>query len=329
MSLIYDSLKQQESQQNQESNLSISSVVAHPVTSAKPNKIKIIVAGSLLVVGSSIGSYVFFNGTGNDSATVDTQLNVISTDITESELTTNNIVNSPVLVAINSELTSLQVKSVAKSEVKVVTKTEVKAVTKPEVKSVTKPEVKAVTKPEVKSVTKPEVKAVVKPEVKSVAKPEVKSITKPAVAQVPKQTKPKESVSDSLRNDRTSPNYVHDVKNLVLQINLAVQVRNSVVVEQALQELEGLAGSNSLVFHRMNAYWLLRQEKHAEAAMAYQQLLFLKPDDLEANINLGFIEVTQGNANRALDRMNKMQDLYPDSTKVEEFLVLIRARNGR
>ena len=95
-----------------------------------------------------------------------------------------------------------------------------------------------------------------------------------------------------------------------------------------MNQLETLSGSESVIYQRMNAYTALKDHRYQEAATSYQKLLNQQPEDLEANMNLVIVLSEMGEKQTAKQQLSRLDNLYPESSRVKKYKKLIQAKYG-
>ena len=98
--------------------------------------------------------------------------------------------------------------------------------------------------------------------------------------------------------------------------------------DEAAGVLEALRaeGLNPLAHSRLLGYLSLRAGRLDEARRAYTQVLSRLPDDREASINLALVELGQGHAGEAGQRLRKLAEQRPDDNRVRALLAQARSQ---
>lgn len=128
--------------------------------------------------------------------------------------------------------------------------------------------------------------------------------------------------------EKNSIDYFIAVKRKVSEIKQSVNFKNFKAAHMGLNQLETLSGSESVIFQRMNAYTALKGKRYQEAATSYQKLLNQQPDDLEANMNLVIVLSEMGEKQSAKRQLSRLDNLYPESSRVKQYKKQIQAKYG-
>ena len=100
------------------------------------------------------------------------------------------------------------------------------------------------------------------------------------------------------------------------------------VINQKMAKLESQLTPDNLMLLRMKAYWLQKQGETEQALSAYHSILVLHPDDMQASLNIILLQLTMGFDQRALRRLDDLEDIYPDSVQVVRFKRQVMAHHG-
>jgi len=155
----------------------------------------------------------------------------------------------------------------------------------------------------------------------------VKRIMPPANQQNATAQVSKSSISTS-GSPQNSMRYLMAVKAKVTEIKQSIKRKDQQTTTTGLHELEKLAGSDSVIFQRMNAYSFLKSHRYQQAASSYQKLLNQKPEDMEANMNLVIALSEMGEKIVAKQQLSRLDNLYPESNQVKQYKKMIKAKYG-
>lgn len=128
--------------------------------------------------------------------------------------------------------------------------------------------------------------------------------------------------------EKNSIDYFVAVKRKVSEIKQSVNFKDFKVANMGLNQLKILSGSESVIFQRMNAYTALKDHRYQEAATSYRKLLNQQPEDLEANMNLVIVLSEMGEKQTAKQQLSRLDNLYPESSRVKQYKKLIQAKYG-
>lgn len=126
----------------------------------------------------------------------------------------------------------------------------------------------------------------------------------------------------------SSANYLFEIKALVTQIKNNIKFDNFDGARQSLDKLKNIAGDNSVITLRMSGYMHLKLADYVQAGLNYQGLLQQQPDDMEGNMNMVIVESEIGKKASAIKRLNHLEEIYPQSNKVDSFKKLVKAKYG-
>jgi len=160
-------------------------------------------------------------------------------------------------------------------------------------------------------------------------------VVKPKTTKVQSVAQINSVKSDSVENqtisqpvEKTSLDYLLTVKKTVVSIKQAINRKDETAAETYLNQLSELAGSDSVIFQRMQAFSSLKSRRYQQAASSYQKLLNQKPEDLEANMNFVIALSELGDKASAKSQLSRLDHLYPESKKVKQYKKMIQAKYG-
>ena len=147
--------------------------------------------------------------------------------------------------------------------------------------------------------------------------------------QKPASPEPQGAVKvEQKRIEKNSIDYFVAVKRKVSEIKQSVNFKDFKAANTGLNQLKILSGSESVIFQRMNAYTALKDHRYQEAATSYRKLLNQQPEDLEANMNLVIVLSEMGEKQTAKQQLSRLDNLYPESSRVKQYKKLIQAKYG-
>lgn len=118
-----------------------------------------------------------------------------------------------------------------------------------------------------------------------------------------------------------------DVGEALIRFNAMVANAEFDQAGSLLDELRD-RGLNPLAHSRMLGYLALRAGRLDEARRAYEQVLSRLPGDREASINLAHVDLGQGRASEAEQRLRQLVEVRPDDSRVRALLAQVRS-HGR
>ena len=95
-------------------------------------------------------------------------------------------------------------------------------------------------------------------------------------------------------------------------------------IESMLDELAHIKGPEQPFVVKLRACWLFRQGDYDSAAKEFEKVLSADPQDREAGINVALIEVHQGQTAKAVKRLKRLLDVYPDDARIADLLKRLR-----
>jgi|GEM_PF-6327499 len=116
---------------------------------------------------------------------------------------------------------------------------------------------------------------------------------------------------------------VKQTRQLINQLQIQIELGNNVEVTELLSKLKESSGKYSLVYLRMNAYWLAKNDKPIQAMAAYKKVLFYKPDDIQAGTNLALLEAKNNKIPQAIKRLNDLKKKHPTNKVIADYLTKI------
>lgn len=147
-------------------------------------------------------------------------------------------------------------------------------------------------------------------------------ITNKIVSTKPK-TKPL-STKKIVKNKKLS---VKQTRQLINQLQILIESGDSQKVVELLTKLKESSGKNSLVYLRMNAYWLAKTNKPIQAMVAYKKITYYKPGDIQAGTNLALLEAKNNQISKAIKRLNSLKKKHPTNKVIADYLSKIESLN--
>ncbi|WP_454436283.1 tetratricopeptide repeat protein [Thauera mechernichensis] len=172
----------------------------------------------------------------------------------------------------------------------------------------------------------PAVRAKVEPQPASAATPASVQATRaapvvPAAALERPLPRPPVRPDGALQVEQTAV----DVGDGLARFNRMVARGEFAAAEALIDELRGV-GLNALALARMTGFLTLRAGRHDEARAAYEHVLVQLPNDREAALNLALVDLRQGFAAEAEQRLRRIAELRPDDEQVRALLGQVRAQ---
>jgi hypothetical protein len=134
--------------------------------------------------------------------------------------------------------------------------------------------------------------------------------------------RPPSSASERLLRHRI--NEQAEITRLVTKIQVAMARGNDPQVEQLLEELARIKGSDHAYVLKLKAYWHLRKEEYAAASDLLAKVLARDAEDLEAGINMAVVEIKTGRGQAAYKRLTVLRRVYPENVLIAELLQKLR-----
>jgi hypothetical protein len=100
----------------------------------------------------------------------------------------------------------------------------------------------------------------------------------------------------------------------------AMQSGDQDAVGRLFAELEKLKGRDHLFVLKLKAYWMIQQGRPDQARTLLSNVLIQRPDDCEAGLNMAVVDIMEGYHSRARERLERLQQLYPEETAVSGYL---------
>jgi len=114
------------------------------------------------------------------------------------------------------------------------------------------------------------------------------------------------------------------VEHIVIAAKQAIRSKDFVSAEINLHSLGDVAGTESMVYKRLSAYFLVSKGDKESAATAYHDIVEMAPNDLEAGYNLALLEVQLGRLDRARARIRFLKEEFPQSGAIDKLAELIK-----
>lgn len=112
------------------------------------------------------------------------------------------------------------------------------------------------------------------------------------------------------------------IDRLVAQLEAAVAQpdQGGDRVETLLAELDRIKGADSLYLDKMRAYWLFQQGRLDEARTLLERVAATDETDLEAGLNLVFIDMRTGEVPSAMERLVRLRKAHPENLRVADLI---------
>lgn len=108
------------------------------------------------------------------------------------------------------------------------------------------------------------------------------------------------------------------LEHIVSSAKQAIRSKDFTTAEIKLQSLGDIAGTESMVYKRLSAYYLSVTGDREAAATAYQNIIAMAPNDLEAGYNLALLESQLGRLEQAKNRVRFLKEQFPQSGAVDK-----------
>ena len=103
---------------------------------------------------------------------------------------------------------------------------------------------------------------------------------------------------------------------VINQLQFAIAQNNVQEVKTGFHRLESVMGSDSLFLVKMRGYWSLKRGKLEEAGRYFNKVLSLKPQDMDAQLNMVIVEMRSNYQEAAKERLEKLVKRYPMDDRV-------------
>jgi hypothetical protein len=100
-------------------------------------------------------------------------------------------------------------------------------------------------------------------------------------------------------------------EHIVLGIKQSIRSKDFITAEIKLHSLGDIAGTDSMVYKRLAAFYSLSKGDKEIAAVAYHDITEMAPNDLEAGYNLALLEIQLGRMELAKKRILFLKETYP------------------
>lgn len=108
------------------------------------------------------------------------------------------------------------------------------------------------------------------------------------------------------------------LEHIISSAKQAIRSKDFTTAEIKLQSLGDIAGTESMVYKRLSAYYLSVTGDKEAAATAYQNIIAMAPNDLEAGYNLALLESQLGRLEQAKNRVRFLKEQFPQSGAVDK-----------
>lgn len=132
-------------------------------------------------------------------------------------------------------------------------------------------------------------------------------------------TSPTEKTALGIQRERRAKEHLQ-TNRLAGRIIGAMQSGDQDSVGRLFAELEKLKGRDHLFVMKLKAYWMIQQGRPDQARTLLSNVLIQHPDDCEAGLNMAVVDIMEGYHSRARERLERLQQLYPEETAVTGYL---------
>ncbi|WP_432744118.1 tetratricopeptide repeat protein [Methylobacter sp. G7] len=108
------------------------------------------------------------------------------------------------------------------------------------------------------------------------------------------------------------------LEHIISSAKQAIRSKDFTTAEIKLQSLGDIAGTESMVYKRLSAYYLSVIGDKEAAATAYKNIIAMAPNDLEAGYNLALLESQLGRLEQAKNRVRFLKEQFPQSGAVDK-----------
>ncbi|MDO9169829.1 MAG: tetratricopeptide repeat protein [Methylobacter sp.] len=116
----------------------------------------------------------------------------------------------------------------------------------------------------------------------------------------------------------TKPQRHAALEHIISSAKQAIRSKDFTTAEIKLQSLGDIAGTESMVYKRLSAYYLSVTGDKEAAATAYKNIIAMAPNDLEAGYNLALLEYQLGRLEQAKNRVRFLKEQFPQSGAVDK-----------
>ena len=141
--------------------------------------------------------------------------------------------------------------------------------------------------------------------------------TKPPVNAMPALAHPQTTVDK--QRERRSREHLK-ITRLAAHTMEAIQAGDAAAASASLAEIEKLKGSQDLFVLKLKAYRMIQQGALKTARALLFQALALKPDDVEAGLNMAVIDMMEGRRDQARQRLTGLQARHPEVHTISAYL---------
>lgn len=133
----------------------------------------------------------------------------------------------------------------------------------------------------------------------------------------PAPAHPKTSVD--LQRERRSREHLK-IARLAAHTMEAIQAGDDAAASASLAEIEKLKGAQDIFVLKLKAYRMIQQGGLKTARDLLFQALALKPDDVEAGLNMAVIDMLEGRRDQARQRLTGLQARHPEVHTISAYL---------
>lgn len=110
------------------------------------------------------------------------------------------------------------------------------------------------------------------------------------------------------------------IASLVAKIRRSIDTRRSDQLEDLIDELALLKGKENSYVLKLRAFLCMRKDDYESAALLLHDVLRKDENDLEAGINMAIVEIKTSQIPKAIKRLAKLREIYPEDTLIPELI---------
>jgi tetratricopeptide (TPR) repeat protein len=123
------------------------------------------------------------------------------------------------------------------------------------------------------------------------------------------------------RKDRKSiAGTVISEQKIVKRIEISIIEGEIQTAEKLLEQLAAIKGEDSIYVMKLRAFFLLRTGENRPAIALLKKILAHNADDVEAGINMAFLEIRSKEYEQAKKRLTRLKSRYPENMVVSNLL---------
>ncbi|OGR28339.1 MAG: hypothetical protein A2277_07160 [Desulfobacterales bacterium RIFOXYA12_FULL_46_15] len=126
---------------------------------------------------------------------------------------------------------------------------------------------------------------------------------------------------DALRTAKTQRTQKTSAITLLSKdLEEAVETKDILRTHALLDALAKENGQNSIYYLKLKAFQDIREENYESAKKSLNQVLAGDMNDFDANFNMAVIEIREQKLKDARQRLTRLKEVYPSSTRVDDLL---------